>query len=188
MNRLIEGCDLPDDSIYNAWKTLHNDWEQIKEQIERRDFLNESSLVADIEPIVNSILRYPSVKRNQKNSRKQIDLPKHMTSEDALKILKAKETEKRHLEIAKEAKCLEKLSKRKKAAPPKKRQKPMNSSNELKHKSARPRKSKKFDDFLLSSEDSTSDSDSTIIEEEEIIIEEIEGDVSEEENECGECK
>ena len=63
----------------------------------------------------------------------------------------------------------------------------MNSSNELKHKSARPRKSKKFDDFLLFSEDSTSDSDSTIIEE-EINIEEIEGDVSEEENECGECK
>ena len=94
MNRLIEGCDLPDDSIYNAWKTLHNDWEQIKEQIERRDFSNESSLVADIEPIVNSVLRYPSVERNQKKSRKQIDLPKHMTSEDALKILKAKETEK----------------------------------------------------------------------------------------------
>ena len=94
MNRLIEGCDLPDNSIYNAWKTLHNDWEQIKEQIERRDFSNESSLVADIEPIVNSILRCPSVERNQKKSRKQIDLPKHMTSEDALKILKAKETKK----------------------------------------------------------------------------------------------
>ena len=42
MNRLIEGCDLPDNSIYNACKTLHNDWEQIKEQIDRRDFLNES--------------------------------------------------------------------------------------------------------------------------------------------------
>ena len=189
MNRLIEGCDLPDDSIYNAWKTLHNDWEQIKEQIERRDFSNESSLAADIEPIVNSVLQYPSVERNQKKSRKQIDLPKHMTSEDALKILKAKEAEKRRLDIAKEAKRLEKLSKTKKAAPPKKCQKPMISSNELKRKSARARKSKTFDDFFLSCEDSTSDSDSTIIEEEEeIIIEEEEGDESEEENECGECK
>ena len=25
MNHSIEGCDLPDDSIYNVWKTLHND-------------------------------------------------------------------------------------------------------------------------------------------------------------------
>ena len=64
MNRLIEGCDLPDDSIYNTWKTLHNDWEEIKEQIEWRDFSNESSLAADIEPIVNSVLRYLDVGRN----------------------------------------------------------------------------------------------------------------------------
>ena len=71
-----------------------------------------------------------------------------MTSEDAIKILKVKEAEKRCLDIAKEAKCLEKLSKTKKAVPPKKRQKPMISSNELKQKSARVRKSKKFDDFF----------------------------------------
>ena len=70
---------------YNTWKTLHNDWEEIKEQIEWRDFSNESSLAADIEPIVNSVLRYLDVGRNQKKSRKQIDLPKHMASEDALK-------------------------------------------------------------------------------------------------------
>ena len=25
VNRSREGCDLPDGSIYNAWKTLHND-------------------------------------------------------------------------------------------------------------------------------------------------------------------
>ena len=109
INRLIEVCDWSDDGIYNAWKTLHNDWEQIKEHIERRDFSNECSLAADIEPIVNSVLRYPSVERNQKKSRKQIDLPKHMTSGDKLKILKAKEAEKRRLDIAKEAKRLEKL-------------------------------------------------------------------------------
>ena len=64
----------------------------------------------------------------------------------------------------------------------------MTYSNELKRKSARARKSKKFDDFFLSSEDSTSDSDSTIIKEEEEIIIEEEGDESEEENECRECK
>ena len=173
MNRLIEGCDLPDDSVYKSWKTLHNDWEQIKEQIERRDFSNESSLAADIEPFANFVLRYPSVERTQKKPRKQINLPKHMTSKDALKILKAKEAEKRRLDIAKAAKRLEKLSKTKKAAPPKKRQKTMTSLNELKRKSAQTRKSKKFHDFFLSSEDSTSESDSTIIEEEEeIIIEE----------------
>ena len=65
MNRLIEGCDLLDDSVYNAWKTLHNDWKQIKEQIERRDFSNESSLAADIEPIVNFVLRYKAPKANR---------------------------------------------------------------------------------------------------------------------------
>ena len=112
-----------------------------------------------------------------------------MTSEDALKILKVKEAEKRRLDIAKEAKRLEKLSKTKKATPPKNHQKPMISSNALKQKSVRARKSKKFDDFRLSSEDSTSDLDSTIMdEEEETIIEEEEGDESEEENECRECK
>ena len=55
MNHLTEGCDLPGDSIYNAWKTLNSDWEQIKEQIERRDFLNDSLLAADVKPIINSV-------------------------------------------------------------------------------------------------------------------------------------
>ena len=58
-----------------------------------------------------------------------------MTSEDTIKILKAEEAEKRHLDIGKEAKLLEKHSKTK-AAPPKKREKPMNFSNEFKQKSA----------------------------------------------------
>ena len=138
-------------------------------------FLIESSLATDIEPTINSVLRYPSVERNQKKIPKAIDLSKHMTTEDAPKILKAKEAENRHLDIATEAKCLQK------AAALKKHQKPMNSSNESKGKSAWARKLKKFDDFLLSSEDSTSESDSTITEEEEIIIEE-ERDESEEEN------
>ena len=127
---------------------MHNDWEQIKEQMERRQFSNKSSLAADIEPIVNSVLRYFSVERNQKKSRKQIDLPKHMARENARKILKAKEAEKRRLDTAKEAKRLEKLSKTKEVAPPKKHQKPMISSNELKRKSARGRKLKKCDDVL----------------------------------------
>ena len=110
-----------------------------------------------------------------------------MTSEDTIKILKAEEAEKRHLDIGKEAKLLEKHSKTIKAAPPKKREKPMNFSNEFKQKSAWARKWKKSDYFLLSFEGSTSESDSTIIEE-EIISEEEEEDESDEENECVECK
>ena len=46
-----------------------------------------------------------------------------MTSKDALKILKAKEAERRRLDIAKEAKRLEKLSKTKKSSSAKKTQK-----------------------------------------------------------------
>ena len=110
-----------------------------------------------------------------------------MTSEDTIKILTAKEAEKRHLDIGKEAKHLEKHSKTIKAAPQKNREKPMNFSNEFKQKSASARKWKKSDYFLLSFEGSTSESDSTIIEE-EIIIEEEEEDENDEENECVECK
>ena len=50
---------------------MHNDWEQIKEYMEEINFLIESSLAADIEPSINSVLRYPSVERNQKKSQKQ---------------------------------------------------------------------------------------------------------------------
>ena len=110
MNCLIEGCDFPGNCIHNTWKTLHNDWEQIKEQMERIIFLIESSLATDIEPTINSVLRYPSVERNQKKIPKAIDLSKHMTTEDTPKILKAKEAENRHLDIATEAKCLQKSS------------------------------------------------------------------------------
>ena len=110
------------DSLYNPWKTLNNDWEQIKEQIERRYFSNESSLAADIEPIVNcfKIPNNPSVERNQKKSRKLINLPKHMTSEDALKILKAKEAEKKAFGYCKGRKTLRKTFKNKKSSSTKK--------------------------------------------------------------------
>ena len=108
MNRLIEGYDVPGDSLYIAWKILHNDWIHINEQIQTSGFDEPSSLSEDIERVVNSVLKYPIVERN---SRKKTDLPKHMMSKNALKILKLQEEEKRRVEIVKEAKRQKKITK-----------------------------------------------------------------------------
>ena len=64
LNRLIEGYDAPDDSIFIAWKTLYNDCDLIKEQIEIDSYGRRSSLRNDVDPIISSILKYPSVQRN----------------------------------------------------------------------------------------------------------------------------
>ena len=66
LNRLIEGYDAPGDSIFTAWKTLYNNWELIKEQIEIDSFESRSSLCDDVDPISSSILKYPSIRRNSK--------------------------------------------------------------------------------------------------------------------------
>ena len=103
INRLIEGYDAPGDSVFLAWKTLYNDWQMIKEKIDIENYASKSSLSNDVDPIINSILRYPSVQRKSKPARKKLELPKHMTGKEALEILKLQEEEKRRAEIVKEA-------------------------------------------------------------------------------------
>ena len=161
INRLIEGYDAPCDSLYNAWKTLYNDWECIKEQIQMKSFSEKSRLSEGIEPIVSSVLKYTVIERNQKKSRKKVDLPKHMTSSDARKILKLQEEEKRRTEIVKAAKQHQKINKRTQA--PKRPHKTISKTlksitskdNLLSRKSSRPRETKMFDyDFTTSDESS----------------------------------
>ena len=56
-------------------------------------------------PINTSVLKYSTIQRNAKTKKsKSSDLPKHMTTEQALIILKRKEDKKYRLEIVKEAK------------------------------------------------------------------------------------
>ena len=83
LNRLIEGY-APCDSIFTSWKTLYNDWKLIKEQIEIDSFGRRSSLCDDVDPIISSNLKYPSVQRNSKPAQKKLELPKHMTGKEAL--------------------------------------------------------------------------------------------------------
>ena len=71
-----------------------------------------------------------------------------MTSENALKILKAKGAEKSCLDVAKEGNRLEKPSKTKRQLYQKQRQKPMNSLNELTKKSAQESKSRNLMSFF----------------------------------------
>ena len=186
INRLIEGCHAPCDSLYNAWKTLYNDWECIKEQIHMKSFSEKSRLSEGIEPIVSSVLKYPVIERNQKKSRKKVDLPKHMTSSDARKILKLQEEEKRRTEIVKAAKQHQKINKRTQA--PKRPHKTISKTlksitskdNLLSRKSSRPREAKMFDyDFTTSDESSDT--------EEIIIVEESESKY-EEEYFCKKCE
>ena len=68
-----------------------------------KSFSKKSRLWEEIEPIVSSVLKYPVVEWSQKKSWKKVDLPKHMTSSDARKILKLQEEEKRRTEIVKAA-------------------------------------------------------------------------------------
>ena len=74
-----------------------------QEKINQSNFSNESFY--DINPIITSVLKYPTIQRNAKPKKsKSSDLPKRMTTEQALIILKWKEDKKYHLEIVKEAK------------------------------------------------------------------------------------
>ena len=104
INRLIEGYDASCDSLFNAWKTLYNDWKCIKEQIQLKNLSKKSRLLEETEPIVSLVIKYPVVERNQKKSRKKVDLPKHMNKSNAGKILKLQEEEKRRTKIVKAVK------------------------------------------------------------------------------------
>ena len=61
INTLIRGYNAPCDSLYNAWKTLYNNWECIKEQIHMKSFSEKSWLSEEIKLIVSSMLKYPVV-------------------------------------------------------------------------------------------------------------------------------
>ena len=161
MNRLIERYDVPGDSLYIAWKILHNDWIHIKEQIQTSGFDEPSSLSEDIERVVNSVLKYPIVERN---SRKKTDLPKHMMSKNALKILKLQEEEKRRVEIVKEAKRQKKITK---SLQTKNKTVSKENVSELfipSRRSTWPKKKRKFDDeeSLMSQEDKSNLEESII--------------------------
>ena len=85
-----------------AWKALYTDWKQIQESIDTSTYSNESA--EDICPIINSVLTYPSIQRKSKsNKSKAQQLPKHMTTAEALSILKQIEEEKWRKEVIKEA-------------------------------------------------------------------------------------
>ena len=75
----------------------------IKEKIDIESYASKSSLCNDVDPIINTILRYPSLQRNSKHAQIKLELPKHMTGKEALEILKLQEEEKRRAEIVKEA-------------------------------------------------------------------------------------
>ena len=113
-NRLIENYDIKTDSLYQAWKTLHNDWEQIKEQIRTESFSKDSTLDDKINPVINSILKYPIIERKTA-SRKKKGYPKHTSGAEALQILQIEEKEKRRVDIVKEASRLKKMEKQKKS-------------------------------------------------------------------------
>ena len=61
IDKLIEGYNAPCDSLYNAWKTLYNNWECIKEQIHMKSFSEKSWLSEEIKLIVSLMLKYPVV-------------------------------------------------------------------------------------------------------------------------------
>ena len=78
--------------MFIAWKALYTDWKQIQESTDTSTYSNESA--EDIHPIINSVLTYPAIYRKAKqNKSKAQQLPKHMTTAEALNILQQKEEE-----------------------------------------------------------------------------------------------
>lgn len=64
---------------------------------------SRSTLSEDLCPIIKSVLTYPQMKKSEgKKARKKINLPKHMTSGEALKVLEAQDIERRRKENVKE--------------------------------------------------------------------------------------
>ena len=172
LNRHIEGYDVPGDALYNAWKTLYTGWIEVKNKISEESFSSKSVLEEGINPIINSILRYPEIERNQKKKNKKQDIPKHMSSQEALDILKLQEEEKVRAELAKEARRQSKIAKgnskpisvkKRKANPTTAAEKyhPDKSKSNTNRKSTRRvKRRKKFDDFYSTDDESEKDSES----------------------------
>ena len=105
--RLEEGYDIEDDALYNAWKALKIGKQKIeKEIIESSDRQLNISMIEsdDLRPIIQNVLTYPQASKNEKKTRKKVNIPRHMTSEAALKILEIKDAEKRQKQLIKEVK------------------------------------------------------------------------------------
>ena len=100
-----------DDPTYNSWKILYSDWEEIKENIRLERIDRQCKLNADLDPILENVLRLPEVERKPKKKDK-VDIPKDMTCASAMKLLKAQEEEKRRKELVKLANRLKREEKK----------------------------------------------------------------------------
>ena len=84
--------------MFIAWKALYTDWKQIQYSTDTSTYSNESA--EDINPIIYSVLTYPAIQRKAKsNKSKAQQLPKHMTTTEALSILQQKEEEEQRKEV-----------------------------------------------------------------------------------------
>ena len=108
--RLAEGYDVQDDALFIAWKALKLKQASMEEAIGEASF-SKSSLNEDLCPVIENVLKYPEVAKKESKVRKKLDIPRHMTSEAALKILEAQDLEKRRKELLKEAKRQKKENK-----------------------------------------------------------------------------
>lgn len=103
-SRVEEGYDIEDDALFMAWKVLKEKQQSIEKEISEASF-SRSNLSEDLCPIIDKILVYPQIKKNETKVRKKVNLPRHMTAEAALKILELQDSEKRRkeYELQKEA-------------------------------------------------------------------------------------
>ena len=77
---MLENIDVPGD----AWKRLYEEWQDIKKAIELENYSSQ-------DPILNSILTYPTIQQKAKPTRIFLEMPKHMLCEEAFKILELKD-------------------------------------------------------------------------------------------------
>ena len=101
--RIEEGYDVEDDAIFTAWKVLKLKKDDIDREAAEGS-ISKSSLEEDLCPVIENILVYPKIIQKEKKQRKKVILPRHMTSESALKVLEVQDSEKRRKELVKEVK------------------------------------------------------------------------------------
>ncbi len=99
--RLEEGYDIEDDAQFMTWKILKTKELSINKEIDEGS-ISKSSLEDDLRPIIEDVLTFPQKTENPK--KRKISLPRHLTSEEALKVLEAQDLDKRRKETLREAK------------------------------------------------------------------------------------
>ena len=100
--RLEESYDVEDDAQYMAWKILKLRVNVIDKEIGTLSTV-KSNLEADLRPIIENVLTFPQKLKVPKRKTQKVHLPRHLTSEAALKVLEAQDAEKRRKELVKEA-------------------------------------------------------------------------------------